>query len=487
MISWENKKNIRRQLMNDLGRSPTSEEYFKALAKNPMTSTDLNLENLDKIVSVGNEQMTEPTALDKELNKEKEDGKKLYAENEKLLGIDNLPTSLFPKINTFESAKDQESPEVSSPVTLPSNKANLAMSNSHESKMSSKSPVSESQGSDSEIVDNEFEAAQSEANRRKGSAMLLAAIGKMGTNIANLGNIGKPIQDNFADTAKTLEQQSDDPISQLKSKRDQYEAMLKNKELKDMSNPSSDISMAARDLVRSMGMKVDENATAMQLNKVLPYLNQKYNVDEAKKARAERLQLAKMEREDKNKDRHFDILKNDINKYLATPEVKMYNNSKNAANAVKYAIQSGSPQAKGSAFMQYAKLAQGDDSIVRESDIQMLSEKYGLNPNTVSKLFSRTFEGTQLSNQEMREMAKVIQAHQAETEERVKNRFATLLKQKEHYGLDKVSDEALIPAEYRFNDVTAKTQFPKQVRKDGHVATVNNEKELQEALAEGWR
>jgi hypothetical protein len=96
------------------------------------------------------------------------------------------------------------------------------------------------------------------------------------------------------------------------------------------------------------------------------------------------------------------------------------------------------------AFMQYAKLAQGDDSVVRSSDMQALAG--GLNyssPYALLNKFAAKTKGSSFTKDELIEMKKVIETVRKVKKEQLQQRLDPIKLDAERGGYD--LDQSISP------------------------------------------
>jgi hypothetical protein len=331
-LTWDEKKNARRQLINDLGRAPTDDEYFSYLAKDPRTQEHLATDNIfgartDKVNPISGQMvnMPESEAIDKELKDEKEQGKNLVESNEKLLNLKPFSldrpsgtaedmlglTPKLPETSTTSDVSISKDPwykkdademvpgvQIGTPIKQPTPSRSPA---AQKPAISSEETKAE-KPSDS-LQDDEFKRASEKADYNQAQARLMSAIGGVGTAFANLGNIGTPIENKFKESTDDLLKHAADPISRLKDQRAQYEQLIKNKELSEDRDPKSPKSIQYRQLAKSLGMVVKGNEAASDFEKVINPAIQKYQSDESKAARVEAARIHAQERIDLAKEK----------------------------------------------------------------------------------------------------------------------------------------------------------------------------------------
>lgn len=203
--------------------------------------------------------------------------------------------------------------------------------------------------------------------------------------------------------------------------------ITKRKEANDedvLRDPNSDISKQARDIATKVGLKIGPNVTAQQLKTAgLPIgnlLTQKMAIDARKEQAAltrEALAASKADKDEK-KDIENNIKERDkvtklADNFTKSEDYKGYQAAKTARVALDNALQENNKAAIGSAFMMYAKIAQGDNSVVRESDMKNLAGAYNYTSpaEMISKLGAKARGAgfSPLELQQMKQIASLIE------------------------------------------------------------------------------
>lgn len=215
-----------------------------------------------------------------------------------------------------------------------------------------------------------------------------------------------------------------------------------------LRDPNSDISKQARDIAKKVGLKIGENVTAQQLKTAgLPIgnlLTQQMAIEARKEQAAlqrEMLAATRSEKKASQEEKASLDAQKQVDKMVGnltkSDDYKGYQAAKTARAALDNALTENNKTAIGSAFMMYAKIAQGDNSVVRESDMKNLagSLNYSSPSEMISKLASKAkgAEFTPTELKQMRQVAEVIEkakaGHIQEQLNPIKTRF-------EKYGLN---------------------------------------------------
>jgi len=267
---------------------------------------------------------------------------------------------------------------------------------------------------DIEKLIKQSEEEEDRAGLWKQSAKLRDAI--MG---AGLGKIKQTDVSMYEDLQKKAQR----PIKSLLLKQELEDTQAKR-------DPNSTVSRLIRKSLEKLGMDMTglENVSYSQVEKLYPTLTQGLYTKLAAEARKEesaanrqiRADLAKSKEEARDEAKYEKTRTVVNNKIAKLQESKTspfagYSQAKQTSTMLDNAIEAWDnsdedAKIKNSvAFMQYAKLAQGDDSVVRSSDMQALAG--GLNyssPYALLNKFAAKTEGSSFTKGELMEMKKVI-------------------------------------------------------------------------------
>lgn len=238
--------------------------------------------------------------------------------------------------------------------------------------------------------------------------------------------------------------------------------ITKRKEADDedvLRDPNSDISKQARDIATKVGLKIGPNVTAQQLKSAgLPIgnlLTQKMAID-ARKEQAqltrEALAASKADKNEKqaieNNIKERDKVDKLVGNFTKGDDYKGYQAAKTARIALDNALTENNKAAIGSAFMMYAKIAQGDNSVVRESDMKNLagSYNYASPAEMVSKLAAKARGAgfTPLELEQMKQIASLIENTKAK---HLQQQLSPIRTRIDKFGLD--AAEIIDPAVLR--------------------------------------
>jgi hypothetical protein len=209
-----------------------------------------------------------------------------------------------------------------------------------------------------------------------------------------------------------------------------------------------------------------------QLEKLYPALTQALYTKIASEAKYASARVEDLARKDtkarESKDKKFNELNRRVEKVFANKDiVKTYQDTSKTQKLIDNALRNweslgddykASAQA---AFVSYAKQAQGDESVLRESDIKVLAggTDYGNLGKLISK-YSAKVAGSDFSPQELREFAAVIRTIRDIKKKEFQGRLNPILKTAQDSEID-VS--ALIDPEL-IKDVYSPTIEEKEAR-----------------------
>lgn len=199
----------------------------------------------------------------------------------------------------------------------------------------------------------------------------------------------------------------------------QLTRQLENEQAKN--DPNSDISMFAKKSLEQFGIDTSKmaNISYAQLQSMYPNLVQGLSAkiqSESKYATALMESLSKQQdKQDVAKEKKFNELNKRVEKVLQDKDLfKVYNDSQETLLQIEDALKNWNSANEAykiksqAAFVAYAKIAQKDASVLRESDIKVLAggQEYSL-PSLVAKFAAKT-EGSSFSPLELQQFAGVV-------------------------------------------------------------------------------
>lgn len=362
-----------------------------------------------------------------------------------------------------EAPEDMVAPE---PIQAPAQKRQPAMQEEQPAQEAPQSIVTPQAATPTDI-DKMIQQASEEEDRAalwKQSAKLRdAAMG------AGSGTILKTDTSLYED----LEKRAQRPMKNLLLKQELDDKASKN-------DPNSDISKLTRKSLSDLGMNMQglEGVPYSQLEKLYPSLTQALYTKIAADARKEE---AEARRYDKQVDRERRADVKDKENYFKTQsgidrQVQQLRTSKayigyQQANQAKQllneAINSKDPLVKvqnAAAFMNYAKTAQGDDSVVRSEDMKVLAGQLGFNnPSELLSKFTSRAKGTPFTPAELNTMSKVIDTIQSTKRKQLRGQLSPIIKRAEsnEYPLSESLDPDFIK-EIQEESAIQESYSPKQ-------------------------
>lgn len=294
-------------------------------------------------------------------------------------------------------------------------------------------------------IEDMIKQSQEEEDRAalwKQSAKLRDAI--MG---AGLGRVKETDVSMYED----LEKKAKRPIQNLLLKQE-----LEDK--KSKADPNSNISKFIRKSLSDLGMEMTglESLSYAQIEKLYPSVANAMMTKLATETRKQEAAITRDLKEEAKKEASYEktrtIVNNKIGKLqeAKTSPFAGYNQAKQTTQMIDNAIEAWdnsdeNAKIKNSvAFMQYAKIAQGDDSVVRSSDMQALAG--GLNyssPYALLNKFAAKTEGSPFTKDELLEMKKVIDTIRKVKKNQLQQRLDPIILDAQRGGYD--LDQSISP------------------------------------------
>lgn len=204
----------------------------------------------------------------------------------------------------------------------------------------------------------------------------------------------------------------------------------------------SDISKTARQLAKTLGINVTDSVSAKQLQDAGLPLGTLLSTKIAADARRDMYNAMREERAagketQKNQKVQASVDKQ-VSQLLKSKDLEAYNAAKDAQFALTGAIDSDDDKIKaGAAFMQYAKIAQGDNSVVRDGDMAQLAGRY--NYTSVSDMMDKLVaqaRGGKFGERELEAMREVAAKTQQIKAQRVNQQLQPIVRRAGSAGLD---------------------------------------------------
>jgi hypothetical protein len=219
---------------------------------------------------------------------------------------------------------------------------------------------------------------------------------------------------------------------------------LKNTKAK--SDPNSQISKLVRKSLSEMGMNMDglEGVSYAQIEKIYPSLAQSLYTKLANESKREERNLMRDIKADNKAssdlDRVGQSVDKQVNQLRTSKEFTSYEQAKTAQTLLQAALNSKDPLVKvedAAGFMNYAKAAQGDDSVVRSEDMKVLAGNMGYTSVTemLGKITAKT-KGSAFSKGELQAMHRVLETIKNVKREKIQQRLSPLKYKAEMHGYD---------------------------------------------------
>jgi len=271
-----------------------------------------------------------------------------------------------------------------------------------------------------------IEELMKQADEREKKAELDLAIAKFRDAIIGAGGTG--FKSDLSQYEAAIKKASK-PLTdyQLKKQLEKLKAEENNRKAKD--DPNSEISKLIRETLQTMGkinMQGLENVSYSQLEKIYPSITNALINKLSTEARKEEAQAnriyrqtqadyQKIQQADKKKESAYKDLYSKTNKILESDQAKLFRGSIGTQKLIDAALKNWDKSgddykvSSSAAFMSYAKTAQQDPSVVRESDMKVLAG--GVNYGSVSSLlakFAAKTEGAQFTPSELQAFKAVM-------------------------------------------------------------------------------
>lgn len=258
----------------------------------------------------------------------------------------------------------------------------------------------------------------SDAQRLRNELEGRSSIGKAFSRLSQIaaGHKGADIDTSFYDT---LSKQAGQPVSDIAANQEYTKTQMELATQKEKADPNSDISKLARNSLReiSPNMKIPENFSAAQVEKIFPYIFQAMSAKSAREDRTIAKTQADASKAESKSSNDFFKTQTGVDKLWKNVQSGKsyvgYNSALNANTLLTEAIANKDTNSKvlaASAFMNYAKLAQGDDSVVRSEDMKVLAGGLNYkNPSEMLAKLSARAGGGNFTPNELIAMKKVVE------------------------------------------------------------------------------
>ncbi len=373
--------------------------------------------------------------------KEREQLKKLGMEDQIQPDLSNKAFEMFPNLAGIVGAprdnyveSDEVSPEVPQKVSakeaaIKKPKESVKETSKSISKVSApKIEEAAIQLPQREVASKEpsIEELMKQADEREKKAEMDLAVAKFRDAIIGAGGTG--FKSDLSQYEAAIKKASK-PLTDYQLKKQLEKAKAEEDDRKAKNDPNSAISKLMREALQTMGkinMQGLENVSYSQLEKIYPSITNALINKLSTEARKEEAQAnriyrqtqadyQKIEQTDKKKESAYKDLYSKTNKILESDQAKLFRGSIGATQLIDQALQNWNKSgdqykvSSSAAFMSYAKTAQQDSSVVRESDMKVLAG--GVNYGSVGSLlakFAAKTEGAQFTPSELKAFKAVM-------------------------------------------------------------------------------
>ena len=239
----------------------------------------------------------------------------------------------------------------------------------------------------------------------------------------------------------------------METKSSEQKLKAAQEELSDdakMRDPNSEVSKLTAELAAKAGLiKPGQVMSAQALKNSGVNIGNLLSTIEAGKARKESAALQReamsASKGETNKLKIQGSVDRQVSQLLKSKDYEAYNAAKDAKSALDFALESGDKTASGSAFMQFAKIAQGDNSVVRDGDMAILAGGYNYTSpaQMITKLAAKAAGGN-FNNDELKQMKAVADKVQEIKGRRVQQLMSPVIERAGAAGLN--LEESLDPS-----------------------------------------
>ena len=215
------------------------------------------------------------------------------------------------------------------------------------------------------------------------------------------------------------------------------------KEEAEMRDPKSLISKQWREAAALAGITLSGNESASILKQTMPFLQKRVEGEENRAARLQEFQLRMADlnfRKDENQASKRNTFIQALRKETTSGAIGKLFSNYNTATKMKKALAEFSKNPSG--YTDYAtlmgglKVLQGDDSVVRESEVRLGMNAASLSTK-VKNWANRLVTGKSLSKEQRDEFVKTVQILSEKAREQYTDAISPVLKQAEAEGIDK--------------------------------------------------
>jgi hypothetical protein len=310
---------------------------------------------------------------------------------------------------------------------------------SSESKESTKETPKVEEGSSADVM-NRYMKMVEDAQKRKEQDMEDARL-LAGSERFAAGMSGGLIDANHSASNKLIDQAKE----RASGVNDRIKADQQDRELKkevDLDDPNNKAIPVVRDAMKkAFGVDLPEGITLNQLTKmginVSNILTQKEAIDARKETAQLQREYMGMKRDQDMSHKVQTSVDKMTSELLKSDAYKGLQSADQALSMIDLAIETGDKTAGGAGFMQFAKNAQGDTSVVRDGDMRVLAGGYNyLNPRDMITKLAAKAQGGNFSAEEFKQMKQVVDLTKRIKQKHVETRLAPIRERSTAHGLD---------------------------------------------------
>jgi hypothetical protein len=282
------------------------------------------------------------------------------------------------------------------------------------------------------------------AQERDAQDRFMAGLLRAGTTVGGALAMTKPDYSGVDAIEKNVGINEKNVKSQVATKGDTQKLEKARLDIDDenkLRDPKSDISKTVRTLAGKLGISTTEATSAKQLQDAGLPLGTLLSTQIAADSRRDMFQLQREQmaanKESQKKTKTQESVDKLVSQAQKSKDFEAYNASKDAINSLDAAIESGDKTASGTAFMQFAKIAQGDNSVVRDGDMAVLAGRFNYTSPTemITKLAARA-KGGNFNEQELLQMKTVAERARQIKGERVQRLLSPAILRAQEAGLN---------------------------------------------------
>lgn len=242
------------------------------------------------------------------------------------------------------------------------------------------------------------------AQEQKGELDFVDNMLMAGTTVGNA--LATPDKKADYTAVNALKEQNNQGIENVKQKMKTEAEAGDLGDVQALRDPKSEMSKTLRGMLSELGYPVGDNVSGKQLKdmgiNVYNLLAQKEAREAARLNRDAQMGNMNLERTKQSVDRG-------IQNWKKGKAYESYQSTKSGLDAVNDAIANGDKIAAGTAFMRFAKTAQGDDSVVKSEDMKTLLGGTNYTPKAYTEKMMDLAEGKNITDRELGAMKRIME------------------------------------------------------------------------------